>query len=93
MADFWDFYAHYFTEDNPPVMADVNTGETIRHGGSSHRCYFWAGYDGLKGGIFPGVGGCLSAYRAGVAYRKAVNKGARPALPEHGNDHSRYRNK
>lgn len=93
MADFWNFYQHYFVEDNPPVMNDVNTGELIRHGGGSNRCAFWAGYDGIKGALYPPArnGSAVdTAYRAGVAYRKAVNAGRRDPLPDYGNDHSRY---
>lgn len=96
MADFWNFFQHYFVEDKPPVKTSVISGNLERHGGGSHRCAFWAGYDGLKGAIYPPArngSAADTAYRAGVAYRTAVNAGKRAALPEFGNDHSRYTGK
>jgi len=36
---------HYPNEK--PTMIDKRTGKTVRHGGGSHRCAFWAGYDGI----------------------------------------------
>jgi hypothetical protein len=83
---FWDFYSHYYTDDNPPVIASRTTGDIIRHGGGSTRCNFWAGYDGLVGGIYSNrpnrntAGG--ASYAAGRAYRRDVNAGRRPALPD-----------
>ena len=85
MSAFYDMYGHYFVEDKPPVITDRVNGEIVRHGGSQGRSAFWAGYDGLVGGIYnrpnrkTAVG---SAYAAGKAYRKAVDAGRRPALPE-----------
>ena len=84
-ATFYDFVSHYCTNDNPPVMVSRTSGNVVRHGGSMSRSAFWAGYDGLKGGIFPPTrngSASDSAYRAGVAYRKDVVAGVRDALPE-----------
>jgi hypothetical protein len=84
MTIFNDFFAHYYTEDNPPVMVSRTSGRAVRHGGSMSRSAFWAGYDGLRGGIFPPArngSAADSAYRAGVAYRKAVDNGTRAGLP------------
>ena len=79
-----NFFDHYFTDDNPPVMVSRTNGFIVRHGGSMSRSAFWAGYDGLRGGIFPPPHDSYAGYgyRAGVAYRKAVNAGTRNALPD-----------
>lgn len=82
--DFYNMVRHYYENDHPPLMVSKTSGATVRHGGSSGRCAFWAGYDGLNGGIYPPTrnGSAIdSAYRAGIKYRKAVETGARPALP------------
>ena len=80
---FYDFYNFYYVEDNPPVIASRTDGTLIRHGGGSHRCAFWAGYDGLTGGVYgPDNTAAGRAYRAGAAYRRAVDSGRRPALPD-----------
>lgn len=80
---FYDFYNHYYVNDNPPVIASRTTGDIIRHGGGSHRVAFWAGYDGLRGGVHgPGRTAAGLCYRAGAAYRRAVNNGSRDPLPD-----------
>lgn len=80
---FYDFYRHYYVDDNPPVMVSRTTGDTIRHGGGSHRCAFWAGYDNLSGGVYgPDNTAAGRAYRAGAAYRRAVDAGRRDPLPD-----------
>lgn len=66
----------------PPVQQDKTTGRLVRHSGAYHRAAFWAGYDGLKGGIYgadqTAVG---AAFRAGQAYRTAVDTGRLDPLP------------
>ena len=81
---FWDLYNHYFVEDSPPLIVDPADKVLKRHCGSSGRCAFWAGYDGLITPLYPrrGTSAVASAYRGGAAYRKAVNAGNRAALPE-----------
>ena len=81
MNTFWNIYPLYI--DRPPVKTDLN-GDLCRDRGGSHRTFFWAGYDGLKSGLYPpsrnnGLG--VSAYRAGIDYRKSVDSGKTPALP------------
>lgn len=82
MADqFWNLYPLYMK--SPPLKVDPCDNVLKRHKGGSHRCAFWAGYDGLTGALYPPPRGSISktAYRAGVAYRRKVDKGKVDALP------------
>ncbi len=71
---------HYMTY--PPVK-DGPDGSLVRWTGSSPRSAFWAGYDGLKGCLWPPTAGTLlrEAYEAGKVRRYAAERGTLPELP------------
>lgn len=77
---------HQFTEfylESPPVHIDRSTGDLVRHYGGSHRCHFWAGYDGIEGGPYGNDKTAAgAAWRAGRAYRRQVQAGRLDPLPE-----------
>lgn len=74
------FTKHYLAA--PPVQVDKVSGQVVRHRGASHRCAFWAGYDLIKGGPYgPDNTAVGQAWKAGQAYRKAVDTGRLDPLP------------
>jgi hypothetical protein len=73
--------ANHYVE-HPPVK-NGHRGSLVRWTGSGPRSAFWAGYDGLKGGLWPPTANSIlrDAYDAGKFYRSGADKGILPPLP------------